>query len=329
MPTLKLVRKRPPPSPKALPLNAVSDALNNSEFAHQRGEDKDSFRLHVSDVLQTKGPYQFCARQQVLAYHGNRRRTKGKITPARRFLFATGHFQHDWIVKQFIANAPVLGQYVYAKWTCEDHEIDPEQHDQCVDIYGNVIKRDLRCRCGKQMRVHNEIDLVSKRYRLVGHPDMVIRLGDNPLQYKFYIYEYKTVDRADIKFDDIIIVFADHRLQVTFYYLMMRAMGWKVSSRLRVMYADRSNSKLFGGFPFKEITTPPEPTDHMRPFIDRLLLVNEGIETRRLPQRICPNIGCERARSCDLAVECFGRRDLYANTSEKSFPGVKAPPVAA
>lgn len=301
--------------PRALPKNAVADALNNTTMDAPRSADKTNFAIHVSSVIQTKGPHQFCARYHVLSYHGDKRKPGGKITPGRRLLFATGAWLGEYVVEQFMRNSP-YGQYVYAKWSCEDYtenKASPEygKHTHVLDTYVNVTQKAPICECGKVRRKHNEIDLVFPKYLLTGHPDIVVRLGDQPSNYKFYIYEVKSVDRADIAFDDITIVFADHRLQVTFYYKIMRALGMRVSNKLRVLYVDRSNRKLFGGFPIKEIETTPEHDDFLQGFINNLLLVIQGLKSGRLPSRICKHVACERAKNCELAIECFSRRAHY------------------
>lgn len=307
--------KSRPLSPKSLPKNAIADALNVTTMDAPRSANKKRFRIHVSSVIQSKGPQQFCARYHVLSYHGQKLKAGGKITPGRRLLFATGSFLGEWVVAQFIANSP-YGEYVYAKWSCEDYTENPKhpefgKHDYVLDTYVNVTRDHLHCGCGKERRKHNEIDLELESLMIVGHPDIVVRLGDNPSNYKFYVYEVKSVDRADIAFDDITIVFADHRLQVTFYYQIMRAQKKRVSNQLRVLYVDRSNRKLFAGQPIKEITTTPEDDELMKPFLDNLNLVKQGINTGRLPSKICKDVGCERARNCEVAVECFLRRASY------------------
>jgi hypothetical protein len=244
-----------------------------------------------------------------MAFHSTKKRYGGKLTPARRLLFQTGHDLHEFIVRDFMLRSP-WGKYVYANWSCRDYLADPENHDilEKPEIADNVITNiDRRCRCGRFLDTHNEIDLEIPQLMVVGHPDMIVKVGD-----KFYIYEFKTIDRRDMSFDDIEFVLAEHRLQVSFYYRMMRAMGLNVSKKLRVLYIDRSNSKLWGGFPFKEIICEPEQPEFLNPFRIKLELVSHGVKTGHLPDRICPNAKCERARGCDFAVLCWEHRGKKA-----------------
>jgi hypothetical protein len=267
-------------------------------------------------VIASTGPRAFCAREQVLAYYNTRERILGKLTPARRLLFASGHFIHDFVVKQFLEQSR-FGGYVYAKWSCRDYDGDDTKHSTITDIAANVIggftvlahetfspvKESKLCRCGLPLERYNEIDLLIESLRITGHPDLILYYNG-----WFYIYEMKTIDRRDMDFDAITVPLADHRIQVSMYYKIMRANKMNVSSRLTAVYIDRSNSKLFGGYPYKSLVFRPEPDKVMDRYKNRLLHVVHGIKTGKLPPRICPTIKCERAKSCDAAIECFERK---------------------
>ena len=257
--------------------------------------------IHVSDLLESKGPRAFCSREQVLGYWTNRMRVGGKLTPGRRLLFARGEFEGQEIVNRFLRTS-VYGGSVYARWSCprgaNKHDT---AHDQYIGLFADA--RERKCKCGLFMRKHNEIDLELPSLLLTGHPDMIIFHNG-----RYYVYEYKSIDRADVSFDEIVTPLASHRLQISFYYKIMQALDMPVSRRLTVMYVDRSNSKIWGGLPYKEIPIKPESEAEMTKFKNRLLHVKHGIETKKLPDRICPTIRSERAKACPYAVECFERR---------------------
>jgi hypothetical protein len=304
--------------PKSLPSGVVADSLNQTTMRMARGK-REAFAVHVSSVIETSGPWAFCARYEVLSYHSDKDRATGKLTPARRLLFATGHFQHAYVIEQFRKNSP-FGKYIYANWSCEefdDENLDNPnnvKHAPMLGTFENVIK--IKCGCGLPRTKHNEIDLHYRKYMVVGHPDMVICLRQDNGKDRYWLYEFKTIDRADITFDDIEIVLPGHRLQVSFYYHIMKSKGLDVSRKLRVLYIDRSNRKLFGGYPYKELVCQPEHPELLKPIVDRLLLTKQGIKTGRLPDRICREITVERAKACDRAVECFSRRNAYVEPRE-------------
>lgn len=279
--------------------------LNVTTVGAPRTSDKKRFYLHVSDVLETTGPRAFCPRYWVLAYHSSRTRVGTKITPARELLFATGHFFGDYVVDRVLKRSPYAGS-VFANWSCNKYEhYNPGNHTTIEDIRDNVIGK--KCECGRPIVKHNEVDLVLPGLNLVGHPDLLFLIGDT-----YHIREEKSWERKDHPFDDLTFPDPKHTLQVSFYYKMLSARakteGRIVSRKLVVDYADRSNSKLFGGKPFKSLATKPVADEFMNPIRNQLLHIKEGYKNGRLPDRICDDINNTRARNCDLAVECFARR---------------------
>jgi hypothetical protein len=304
-----------------LPLDALSAPLNMSSVSVARTGSETEYNLHVSDVIETSGPRAFCAREHVLAAHTTRDKRNKRITPARQMLFATGHFLHDYVVRQVLANSP-YARYVYADWSCADWTWGTDQHDLVQDTYGNVITK--HCKCGKPFTEHHELEL--KLQGVVGHPDIVFLIGDT-----YRVREFKTYERNDIPFDDLVEPLPGHRLQLTVYWKMLwakaRKEGRKVSPELVVEYIDRSNSKLFGGKPFKSIACRPYDDIYTERIRNSIAHFNNGVRTGRLPDRICSLIRDRRARECDHAVECFQRRNSYValakRTPEHSDGGVE------
>lgn len=231
----------------------------------------------------------------------------GRITPARKLLFATGHFLHDYIVRETLARSP-YAKYVYANWTCEDFSKDGD-HDIVQDTYGNVITR--KCKCGKPLTEHNELE-VEMPY-LVGHIDLVFLINE-----VYHIREFKTYDRKDIPFDDLSSVLPEHRLQVSCYRKLLsikaKKEGRRVSTTIVVEYIDRSNSKLFGGKPYKSLVCKAEPDKNLSKIKNAVDHFGVGARTGKLPDRICPNVHDRRAKECSKAIECFARRNSNVGT---------------
>jgi hypothetical protein len=204
-------------------------------------------------------------------------------------------------------NSPYSG-FVYANWTCRDYHKNPAKHVKFEGIYNDAAK--IRCKCGQKLTEHNEIDLYIPKLHLVGHPDMLILYNG-----WFYIFEFKTVDRSDISFDDLVVPFAQHVLQTSFYYKMLsvkaKKMGVKVRSRLSIDYIDRSNSKLFSGRPYKTLTAKVLEDQHLDKFLNRLKHFVVGKNTGKLPARICSSATETRAKQCEFATECFARRNAF------------------
>jgi hypothetical protein len=301
----------------------VVDSLNLTGVGKPRTVDRTRWNMHVSDVLESDGPRAFCPRYNVLAFYSNRERVQGKITPARDLLFATGHFMGEFVVSKFLRNSPYRGS-VFANWSCNAWKqyVNDDDHDRYEDTFDNVIGQQRVCKCGRKIQKHNELDLVLPSLRLTGHPDLILLHNG-----VFYVHEFKSMDRKDISFDDLRIPLSSHTLQVTFYYKMLRyyaktrGKGERVSRRLVVDYIDRSNSKLFAGYPYKALVTAPVADEYMTKYLNKLKHAVGGIKTRKLPPRICPEPSTTRAKNCDLAVECFGRRKMFLPKPEAIIDG--------
>ena len=133
----------------------------------------------------------------------------------------------------------------------------------------------------------------------------------------FIVYEFKSIDRSDVDFDSITEPFADHVLQASFYYYIMTELGFKVSPYVRVLYIDRSNSKLFAGEPYKEFKRRVIDLNYVLQFTRKLEDIKVGKKSGFLPPRVCGNIRSPRGKNCDHLIECFERRGRYVK------PGVK------
>lgn len=222
-------------------------------------------------------------------------------------------------MREFLANSP-YAKYAYADWTCDAYRYGNTDHDIVQDTYGNVITK--HCRCGKPFTEHHEIEIATSS--VVGHPDLLLLIDG-----VFHIREFKSYDRSDIPFDSLTEVLPSHRMQVSCYrkllYILAKSLGYTVSKYVVVEYIDRSNSKLFGGKPYKSFECevyPDRYMDRIKNSIDHFEL---GVKTGKLPDRICPKLTARRAVECDNAVECFLRRNKYVERQDRelSYKGFK------
>lgn len=295
-----------------VPATAVCEVLNQSGTTRSRTGGEYAYNLHVSDIIETTGVREFCAREHVFLYFSKREQSSGRLSPARKLLFASGHFLHSYVLEEFLQKSP-LGKYTFGIWQCNDRDNEASEHIEVEDIYDNVINS--KCTCGRKLNVYNEIE-VSIPY-LVGHPDLVLLV-----EGVYYIWEFKSYDRADLRFDDLTSALGAHRTQVSCYYklLLVRAVkeGRKVSKRLVITYIDRSNSKLFGGQPYKSFSTEPLADKYLDGIKNCVSHFQKGVEDKVLPDRVCASITCRRARECPVAVECFERRSKYVGPRENT-----------
>jgi hypothetical protein len=277
------------------PANLMADTLNQGGVKRSRRKVGDGdYWLHVSDLMKTDSRTRFCAREFALHYLERKVYAGAGLSPGFELLFATGHAIHDHARNMFVARSE-FRDVAWGIWACPCGRSHGE---------GHFPSQEVVCRhCRRPRSVYHEIDLFSEKFRIVGHPDWIIKWGK-----WFHLYEIKTIDRADIDFDAMYAPLGDHTLQATFYYYLMVARGYKVSPELRYLYVDRSTRKLFGGYPYKEFIRRVDPIERLEPFLNLATTLQTSIAERRLPDRICATPTTPRARACQTCISCFERR---------------------
>lgn len=294
------------------PDTLLSAVLNATQTDRRRMRADSEIRIHVSDIMRTDKDTAFCPREHAIVRLERLESGGRRISPGANLLFAQGHAIHDHIRNQFIERSP-FGHLAWGNWRCHCAHLRIER--KC---WGQV--RDTRCdRCHLPPTVYEEIDLYSPRFKLVGHPDFYVKWGKT-----LYIYEIKTIERADIDFDEINAPLGDHVLQASFYYHLSTYMRLPVATRLRFLYTDRSTRKMFVGYPYRELQANASPASRLEPFFNKATALIRGVETGRLPARICENITCSRAKRCRVALSCFANgdvRDAKRGPITINFPG--------
>lgn len=277
-----------------LPNNIVAETLNNGVNSVKRlGINDNKFHFHISGIIASNKSNRFCPREYVLNYFSNPEVLVTRLTPGQQLLFHVGHAIHDLVCSQFISNSK-YGKYVYGKWTC---------------LCGSVVKvgykpKKLTCKsCNTKAHVYNEIDLYSAKYKIQGHPDLLIMYKG-----KIYLYEIKTIDRQDVDFDSLKTPLADHHLQASCYYWLLVSMGYKVDKYIRYVYVDRNTRKIFYGDVGREFKRKRTEKARIKNIFNRSLITQESIKTRVLPDRICESATCTRAKNCTQATQCFSRK---------------------
>lgn len=254
--------------------------------------------VHVSDLLKNRADNRFCIREHVLRYYDKPTRSKGTVPPKMSLLWDTGNLIGDYVVvKKLIEKSPDLGKLVWGDWEC----------DSCGNISRFCYRDDAYgatgCSCGCTRFHYKEVDLREDDVRLVGHPDLLIRLTDGTI----IIYEIKTIDRADIDFTSINRPLGDHHMQVSYYYYLLKKRGFKVSKRVRFLYIDRDISNLYREKPFVELVEDALSVARVQSGIDTCKLAVSHIQSRTLPDRICDSPTCTRATKCTVVASCFTR----------------------
>jgi hypothetical protein len=307
---------------KELPKGIVAGTLNQKTRRHERGrfEDDRIPRLHVSSLIKSGPQDFFCERENVLNYMERRGSAGGGLPPKFALLFAVGHFYGDYMVQEFLAKNPDWAQYAWGNWRCIcGHET---RIRQCTPVGEKCSK------CEHPVDRYVEVDLFNPAKTVVGHADLIFCVDG-----RFYVYEFKSIERADVVFEEINEPLGDHLTQASNYYYMLKGEGLTVSRMVRFVYVDRSMAGLYTTLPFREVEGEAIPQHRLRNFYIRAKVTNNAIRKGILPARKCETIDCTRAKNCKVATSCFARTgktikrltDIQLGLTPLSPPSVSTP----
>lgn len=286
-----------------LPENLIADTLNAKKRKEARGRRPEGLpRIHVSSLIKSGTQDFFCEREFVLEYIEQRDHLGAGVSPKFELLWATGNFLGDYIVNRFLHRNPEWARWAWGDWTCV---CGSAKRTRC-----HWPTNDRCDNCGLPLDTYLEVDLFNPAGTVIGHADLILCVIDDEGQEWFFVYEFKSIDRADVDFETMTEPLADHVTQASNYYYMLRGEGKRVSKRLRFVYVDRSMQGLYTMKPFKELYASAIKADRLARFYNRSKRVQKAIDTGVLPARRCKDIKCARASNCGVAVSCFERKAI-------------------
>lgn len=279
-----------------LPINIIADTLNHSQLREVREHTKDGSvpMIHVSALVHSSSNNFFCPREFVLRHFEQRANAGGALPPKFALLYATGHFLGDHIVQEFMRRNPTFAKYAWGDWTCKCEASTAHRVTLPVDqLCGN---------CGYPLDRYVEVDLFNPAHTVIGHADLIFCIDDI-----YYVYEFKSIDRADVVFKDITEPLGDHLIQASSYYYMLKSEGKKVNRIIRFVYVDRSMSGLYKDKPYLEVSSAAISTKRLTTMYAKAASTIAAIDANELPERICTSAFSTRAKECQCAVSCFSR----------------------
>ncbi len=306
-----------PPLPRPLLETVINARQGDPKRADMR---RDDFRIHVSDLIKTDALGKFCPRELVLSHFEQREKVFKGLPPGMELLYALGNAIHTWARTKYIKSQ--RGASAWGSWRCSCGRTKREGCSR-----PNIRNPANVCAyCRTPVWIYVEYSLYLHEYRLVGHPDFIIKWGS-----RYYLVEIKSIDRVDVDFDTLTAPLGDHTLQASFYYWMMKALGINVDDHIIYLYIDRSSRKAFSGYPVKEFWVQRSGGDRIKPFLDKCKAVINAVESKTLSPRICQTHKATRAKNCGACVSCFERRSDAIDyvTQEKIILPVKPHPFDA
>lgn len=239
--------------------------------------------LHVSDLISK------CVRRIVLSERLGIRPPAEKLVEGQSITFAIGDAVHSYITSRFIKGHP---SKVYAEWVCACG------HEKKIGLFSKVSKSSCE-HCGTNLVNHREVPFLHPDYPLTGSPDLVLKLDDHGA---YYLVELKSISATQFK--ELVRPQPDHVVQLTFYWHILKANGWRLVDKASILYANKEFSfKL----PYKEFLIDPQEPGRLDPYMEDLKAVQDARDGGPLPARtFCSSIDSADAKKCPVCVACFG-----------------------
>jgi hypothetical protein len=156
--------------------------------------------------------------------------------------------------------------------------------------------------CGGKNFDYAEQFFTNEKYGITGHPDGFISLSNKE---GYGVLEIKSISKNGAfevkkapKFEHII------QAQI---YMWFTGLKWCC-----ILYWDKGT---FGTNALVEHFVDADP-DTMTAVKETLMGIWHGIDSGKLPDRICKDNKCERAKECALAQLCFEKENTYDNKSK-------------
>lgn len=282
-----------------IPTGIFANILNNREVNVDRHNvENDTIPyIHVSSLIKSGSIDTFCPREFVLRYMEKHTKFGGAIPAKFEVLFEAGHALGDAAVNKFLRRSLDYGHTAFGDWecTCKETRITLERRPQEPYAICN--------HCSTPVINYAESDLRDDTIRIVGHPDFMMQDDTG----RIYVFEIKSIDRADIDFQELEEPLGDHVIQASIYYWLLIKKGFKVHPYVRILYIDRSLQNIYTEKPYKELSVKRISLPRVRRIVNKAKRAYIGCKNGILPKRICDKIDCSRANNCKSAISCFGR----------------------
>jgi hypothetical protein len=240
-----------------------------------------------------------CAREEVICSVDDLVR-KDPISPSLMLIFEHGHGLHWDLQNRILPRTDTI----FGRWRCamcgdvrggQDEWITPLPKD----FHDQQVLRGAKCaKCGAEQNsdtsLYVEQWVKNPEFRIAGHPDAFLRVPGMP---GMGVLEGKSIN-AKGAWQVRNIPKMDHVVQAH-TYMWLTGCQWA-----KIVYWNK------GGYGIKDALvehTIEYDEDHVDAIKELIRNIWKGVETGKLPERICGDATCTRASACTVADECFGR----------------------
>jgi hypothetical protein len=268
---------------KTLDTRTVS-RLINEKFHSSR----DIVPLKRGDILRPSMFASQCAREEVICSSLNVIRKEEFVADAR-LTFAHGRALHNILQNEVLPELGVL----FGSWRCTGCGWTVGGKEG-LPLEERVVGRPEKClTCDRKAEsfIYRELYFANPEYSVAGHPDGFLRL---PGEDGFGILEAKSISMKgafEVKHSPK----ADHLIQAQMY-LWLTGLKWS-----RIFYW---NKGAYGVSALVEHRVEYDE-DTVAEIKRQILGLWDGLESGKLPMRICESQHCERAIKCSSAAKCF------------------------
>lgn len=247
--------------------------------------------LHVSDLLSK------CIRRIALLEQLKAPLTATGLSLAQSLTFAQGDAIHETVKHRIAISHPSL---MWGNWTCRCGNATTAE-PTTLDKASAVVCQS----CSGCMTRYVEVPMRNEEYKIVGTPDVLTLI---PEHQALHVTELKSISHDAWK--ELARADPEHQIQVLFYWYLMRELGYRVDSRVSIVYVTKGH--VFKGVPWKEFTIDAQAmveAGRLDPYLQEAAAIKAFRQGGKLPKRICQDAGVTQAKNCEACLACFGARD--------------------
>jgi len=265
---------------------ALANANGSIKELLKRGfcQEKEITPLNKESYVRVSALADLCPREEVLC-SVNKVTREETVEPDLSMIFAHGTALH-WVLQNQVL--PKVGILI-GVWKCFGCG---KAHGQLIgdnDLSALVLRPDRCNECGTAEFTYVEQHFINKEFRITGHPDGFLVIPGLPGKG---IIEAKSIGQAwKVKQTPQM----DHVIQAQ-CYLWLTGLKWA-----KILYWEK------GGHGLSALTEHhvERDEDTLVEIKKALTYIWNGIDGGALPERICADKGCPRAKGCPVVDICF------------------------
>lgn len=244
--------------------------------------------LTSESYLRVSALANICAREEVLAARLGSTRVD-KVDADLAMIFAHGTGLHYVLQNEVLAETGAL----VGVWRCVECAKQFGALEGEINVSQSLVRRPKKCECGCEDFLYREQSFVDKEYRLGGHPDGFLILQGFP---GLGVIECKSISSRrvwEVKSTPDL----GHVIQIQ-SYLWLTGLKWG-----KILYWEKGGNGMQALV--EHTVERDEATISGIKSMIKEIWAGISDPSRTLPERICANNGCPRAKKCPMVDACF------------------------